>query len=131
MEGEWEGEGDEALRVNLAAVVAPSSKARLNSSAMPVRLRVDDGGRLDGGLDGRGLAGAEAATCGGATSQAGEGGQGTAISGQGARVPATNSLNFSMTADRDPEPRQPRPVPAAFAAAFGELRRAGRGRFDA
>ena len=135
MEGEWEGRGAEALHASLATVVAPSSKARLNSSSVPVRMRVDDGGRLDGGLDGRCLAGAEAATPSGATAQAGEGGQGAAFSGQGARVAATDSLNLSMTADRDPNPdpeaRQHRPVPAAFAAAVGQLRRAGRGRFDA
>jgi hypothetical protein len=76
----------------------------------------------------------------GANAQAGEGahrgyrehgGQGAATRGEGACLPTAAPLNPSTAADGGVEPRQHRPVPAAFAAAFGQLRRAGRGRFEA
>ena len=66
-----------------------------------------------------------------AKEEAGEGGQGSAQAGEGAPFPTGSPLSLSSASHLDAERRQHRPVPDAFAVAFRQLRRAGRGRFDA
>ena len=133
------GSGDEselqraragALSDALPTALSSESQSRAPAESGCVAVKRDGvhrGGQPSAGI----VVGMKARATEGVKDQAGEGGQVSGREGEGAQFPSRPPISPSSETDVDAEPRQHRPVPDAFAAAFRQLRRAGRRGFDA